>query len=43
MRKMNEEKTEFTLKHAQKLYQTLADILGEKYNVKIIANVKKKE
>jgi hypothetical protein len=39
---MNEDKTKFTLEHAQRLYQTLADILGEKYNIKIIANVEKK-
>lgn len=42
---MNEEvdKTEFTIEHAQILYQTLADIMGEKYNVTIIAKVTKKE
>lgn len=38
----NENKTKFTLKHAQTLYQTIADIIGEKYNMKIIAKVKEK-
>lgn len=37
-----EDKTQFTLKHAQLLYQTLADIIGEKYNIKIIVQVQKK-
>lgn len=37
-----EDKTHFTLEHAQILYQTLADIVGEKYNVEIIAKVKEK-
>ncbi len=36
------DKTQFTVEHAQLLYQTLADILGEKYNLKIIAKVKEK-
>ena len=40
---MNEkDRTQFTVEHAQLLYQTLADILGEKYNLKIIAKVKEK-
>lgn len=38
-----EDKTQFTLKHAQILYQTIADIMGEKYNIKIIVKVRKKE
>ena len=37
------DKTQFTLEHAQLLYQTLADIIGEKYNVIITAKVTKKE
>lgn len=37
-----EDKTQFTLKHAQILYQTIADIMGEKYNIKIIVKVRKK-
>lgn len=42
---MNEEvdKTKFTIEHAQLLYQTLADIIGEKYNVTIVAKVTKKK
>lgn len=36
------DKTHFTLKHAQLFYQTLADIIGEKYNVKINAKIRKK-
>lgn len=36
-------KKQFTLENAQMLYQTLADILGEKYNIKVIAKVKEKE
>ena len=39
---MNEDKTKFTLEHAQIFFQTLADIFGEKYNVKVIARVKEK-
>lgn len=39
---MEKDKTVFTLEHAQRFYQTLADIIGEKYNVKIIANVKER-
>ncbi len=35
-------KTQFTLEHAQILFQTLADIMGEKYNVEIKAKVKEK-
>lgn len=41
--KNNEEKTEFTIYHAQMLYQTIADICGEKYDLKVTATVKKKE
>ena len=37
------DKTQFTLKHAQLLYQALADIIGEKYNINIIVKVRKKE
>lgn len=39
-----EDKTKFTLKHAQILYQTLADILTEKYapNIQIIVKVRKR-
>ena len=37
---LEKNKTQFTLEHAQMLYQTIADILGEKYNVEIIAKVK---
>ena len=36
------DKTQFTIKHAQAVYQTIADILGEKYNVTIIAKVTEK-
>lgn len=39
------DKTQFTLEHAQIFYQTLADIIGEKYNfqnIEIIAKVKEK-
>lgn len=38
----NVDKTKFTLEHAQIFFQTLADIFGEKYNVKVIANVKER-
>jgi hypothetical protein len=38
-----EDKTVFTLEHARRLYQTIADIFGEKYNVEITANVSVKE
>lgn len=38
-----EKNINFTLEHAQTLYQTIADIIGEKNNMKIIANVKLKE
>lgn len=39
---MNEQdKTQFTIEHAQLLYQTLADIMGEKYNMTVIAKVEK--
>jgi len=39
-----EDKTQFTLKHAQLLFQTIADIGAEKYapNIKVIAKVKEK-
>ena len=40
---LNEDKTQFTLKHAQLFFQTLADILGEKYNIKVIAKVEEKQ
>ena len=36
------DKTQFTIKHAQAIYQTIADILSEKYNVTIIAKVTEK-
>lgn len=39
---MEKDKTQFTLEHAQILYQTIADIMGEKYNVEIKAKVKEK-
>ncbi len=38
----NEKESKFTLEHAQIFFQTLADIVGEKYNVEIIAKVKEK-
>ena len=38
----NDDKTKFTLEHAQMLYQTLADIMGEKYNVEIKVKVKER-
>lgn len=40
-----EDKTQFTLKHAQLLFQTIAEIGAEKYapNVKAIAKVNLKE
>ena len=40
----NEDKTQFTLKHAQLLFQTLAEIGAEKYApyIKVIAKVKEK-
>ena len=37
-----EDKTQFTLKHAQILYQTIADIMGEKNKIKIIVKIQKK-
>lgn len=37
---MKENKQNFTLEHAQLLYQTIADIMGEKYNIEIVATVK---
>ena len=39
---MNEDKTKFTLEHAQIFYQTYADILAEIYapNIQVIAKVK---
>ena len=39
---LEKNKTQFTLEHAQILYQTIADIMGEKYNVEIKAKVKEK-
>lgn len=39
---LEKDKTQFTLKHAQILYQTIADIIGEKYNMEIKANVKER-
>lgn len=39
---LENDKTQFTLEHAQILYQTLADIFGEKYNLKIVAKVEEK-
>ena len=39
---LEKDKTQFTLEHAQILYQTIADIMGEKYNVVIKAKVKEK-
>lgn len=37
-----EGKKEFTIENAQMIYQTIADIIGEKYNVEITAKVKEK-
>ena len=39
-----DDKTKFTLKHAQIFYQTYAEILAEKYapNIEVIAKVKEK-
>lgn len=39
-----EDKSQFTLKHAQLLFQTIAEIGAEKYapNVKVLAKVKEK-
>ena len=39
---MGLDKTQFTLEHAQILYQTIEDLMGEKYNVEIKAKVKEK-
>ena len=39
---MENVKTKFTLEHAQILYQTLADIIGEKQNIKIKVKVEEK-
>ncbi len=39
---LKKDKTQFTLEHAQILYQTIADIMGEKYNIEIKAKVKEK-
>lgn len=39
---LEKDKTQFTLEHAQILYQTIADIMGEKYNIEIKAKVKEK-
>ena len=38
----NEDKTKFTLEHAQIIEQTFADIFGEKFNCEVIAKVKEK-
>lgn len=39
-----EDKTQFTLKHAQLLFQTIADIGAKKYttNIEVIAKVEKR-
>ena len=39
---MNKDKTQFTLEHAQIFFQTLADIVGEKYNIEITARTKER-
>ncbi len=41
---MNEDKTKFTLEHAETFFQTYADILAEKYapNVEVTVKVKEK-
>ena len=39
---LEKDKTQFTLEHAQTLYQTIEDIIREKYNVEIKAKVKEK-
>ncbi len=39
---LEKDKTQFTLQHAQILYQTLADIIGEKHKVEIKVKVKEK-
>ena len=39
---LEKDKTQFTLEHAQILYQTIADIMAQKYNVEIKAKVKEK-
>ena len=39
---MNEDKTQFTLEHAQIFFQTLADIVGKKYNIEITARTKER-
>lgn len=39
---LEKDKTQFTLQHAQILYQTLADIIGEKYKIEIKVKVKEK-
>ncbi len=39
---LEKDKTQFTLEHAQRLYQTIADILGEKNRIEIKAKVKEK-
>ena len=37
-----EEKRQFTIEHARILYQTIADIVGNKYQISIIAKVEEK-
>ena len=38
-----QEKTEMTIENVQNLWQTIANILAEKYEVSIEVNVKRKE
>lgn len=38
-----QEKTKMTIENIQALYQTIADIFAEKYNVSVKVSVKKKE
>ena len=42
MDKIDENKTEFNIEHAKKLFQTLANIAGNKYGFKIEACVTKR-
>lgn len=44
MKLEKENKAQFTLKHAQLLFQTIAEIMTEKYdsNIKVTVNVKEK-
>ncbi len=39
---MKDDKTQFTIEHARLIYQTIADIIGEKYNTEICVKVKEK-